>query len=313
MPREFEKIERFVSVFSAPPSPEGPGDDACVLPASKLFCRKGQLCMTTDAVVEGIHFTRKHFSLAEVGHKALAVNLSDMAAMGAVPDFWMCALGVPAWLGGRRLEALARGMLPLAERHGLRLVGGNLTASPVLSLTLTLGGWAAKPLLRSGAKVGDKLYVLGALGEAAAGLWAMQHALRVPKRFLEAQRRPMPWIEAALAIAPHAHAAIDVSDGLLQDLGHMCTASGLGARLETAALPISAGLRRRFPKRALSFALCGGEDYALLLAIPPAKAKLVERKLTQQTCPLSCIGSFIDSEGIWLDGQRVSRKGGHQH
>jgi len=307
MPREFEKIERFVAVFSAPPSPEGPGDDACVLRPQRT-----KLCMTTDALVEGVHFSRKHFSLAQVGHKALAVNLSDMAAMGAVPDFWMCALGLPPRFCGRSLEALAGGMLPLAQRYGLRLVGGNITASPVLSLTLTLGGWASKPLLRCGAKPKDKLYVVGSLGEAAAGLWAMQQALRVPRRFLEAQRRPSPWVEAALLAAPHVHAAIDVSDGLLQDLGHLCAASGLGARLEASALPIPAELRRRFPERALSCALRGGEDYALLLAIPPAKARRVEREFTARAWPLSCVGSFIHSQGIWLDGRRVS-PWGHQH
>ncbi|MCL2259684.1 MAG: thiamine-phosphate kinase [Proteobacteria bacterium] len=304
MASEFEKIERFVGMFSAPPPPLGPGDDACILPL-----KAGRLCMTTDALVEGVHFSRKHFSLGEVGHKALAVNLSDLAAMGAAPDFWLCALGLPSRFGGRQLEALARGMLPLAKRHRLKLLGGNLTASPLLSLTLSLGGWAQKPLLRSGAKAGDKLYVLGSLGEASAGLWAMQRGLRVPARFLEAQRRPTPWVEAAQALSPHIHAAIDVSDGLLQDLGHMCTASGLGVKLEASALPISEALWRRFPKRALSFALRGGEDYALLLAVSPQKAKRVEREWTPRTCPLSCVGSFIDLPGIWLDGRRVSARG----
>ena len=307
MPREFEKIGHFVSLFSSPPSPEGPGDDACVLPP-----KRGKLCLTTDALVEGVHFSQKHFSLADIGHKALAVNLSDMAAMGAAPDFWLCALGLPPGFCGRRLKALARGMLPLAQRHGLRLVGGNITASPVLSLTLTLGGWASKPLLRQGARPGDKLYVLGTLGEAAAGLWAMQRALRVPRRFLEAQRRPTPWVEAARALAPYVHAAVDVSDGLLQDLGHLCLASGLGARLEGAALPIPPRLKHRFPEQALPFALRGGEDYALLLAMAPSKARRVEREFTTRAWPLSCVGSFIHSAGIWLDGRRVSPQG-HQH
>jgi len=307
MPREFEKIKRFVSMFSAPPSPEGPGDDACVLPV-----RRGKLCMTTDAAVEGVHFSHQHFSLAEVGHKALAMNLSDLAAMGAAPDFWLCALGLPPGFCGRKLQALARGMLPLAQRYGLRLVGGNITASPVLSLTLTLGGWASKPLLRSGAKPGDKLYVVGTLGEAAAGLWAMQRALHSPRRFLDAQRRPSPWVEAALVAAPYAHAAVDVSDGFLQDLGHMCAASGLGAHLQSAALPLSAQLQRHFPKQALSFALRGGEDYALLLAVAPSKAPLVEREFTTRCWPLRCVGSFVDSPGIGLDGRRVSCRG-YQH
>jgi len=294
-------------MFLAPLSPEGPGDDACVVAQ-----KPGKLCLTTDALVEGVHFDRKHFSLADIGHKALAVNLSDLAAMGAAPDFWMCALGLPPGFGGGKLQALARGMVPLAKHYGLRLTGGNLTASPVLSLTLTLGGWAIRPLLRCGAKPGDKLYVVGTLGEAAAGLWAMQQAVPAPRRFLQAQRRPSPWVEAAWAAAPYARAAIDVSDGLLQDLGHLCTASGLGARLETSALPISPQLKRRFPAQALEFALSGGEDYALLLAIPPPKARRMEHELTVRRWPWCCIGDFIDSEGIWLDRRRVSSRG-HQH
>ncbi|MCL2013065.1 MAG: thiamine-phosphate kinase [Cystobacterineae bacterium] len=304
MPQEFEKIKRFIAVFSVAPSPEGPGDDACLL--SK---KRGRLCLTTDATIEGIHFCRKHFSLGDIGHKALAANLSDLAAMGAAADFWLCALGLPSGFGMRGLKALAEGMLPLAQRHGLRLVGGNITASPVLSLTLSLGGWASKPLLRSTARPGDKLYVIGSLGEAAAGLFAMQHALRVPKRFLQAQRRPKPWLEAAQAAAPYARAAIDVSDGMLQDLGHICQASGIGARLEASALPIPAALKRCFPKQALRFALCGGEDYALLLAIPPQKAKVVEQQWRAQSCPFTCVGNFINSKGIWLDGRRVSAQG----
>jgi len=307
MSREFEKIERFVSVFSAPPCPEGPGDDACV-----LSLKRGKLCITTDALVEGVHFSHKHFTLAQVGHKALAVNLSDLAAMGAVPDFWLCALGLPPRFAGPQLKTLARGMLPLAQRYGLRLVGGNLSASPVLSLTLTLGGFAPKPLLRCGAKPGDKLYVVGTLGEAAAGLWAMQNTVHVPRRFLQAQRCPTPWVEAAQTAAPYAHAAMDVSDGLLQDLGHMCAASDVGAQLQTSALPLSAQLKRHFPKQALQFALCGGEDYALLLAIPPSKTRQVERQFTPHTWPLRCIGSFVDSLGIWVDGRRVSPRG-YQH
>ncbi|MCL2626622.1 MAG: thiamine-phosphate kinase [Cystobacterineae bacterium] len=304
MSKEFEKIERFISLFGPPPAPRGPGDDGCLLPV-----RGGHLCMTTDALVEGVHFSRKHFSLEEVGHKALATNLSDLAAMGAAPDFWLCALGLPPRLGGRQLEALARGMLPLAQRYKLKLSGGNLTASPVLSITLSLGGWAKKPLLRSGAKAGDKLYIVGVLGEASAGLWGMQRGLRVPKCFLEAQKRPRPWVEAALALAPYAHAAIDVSDGLLQDLGHLCRASGLGARLEGGALPISEALWRCFPKRALSFGLRGGEDYALLLAISPRGARHMEREWAASPWPLSCIGSFIDLPGIWLDGRRMGTRG----
>ena len=143
---EFERIARFTEAFEVLPAPFGPGDDCAVLPPSR------QQVVTTDAVVEGVHFRRRTFSMADVGHKALAVNLSDLAAMGAVPTWFVCALGVPDDVSPQDLRALARGMSALAKVHGIRLVGGNVTGALQLSVTITAAGEVETPLLRSGGR-----------------------------------------------------------------------------------------------------------------------------------------------------------------
>jgi thiamine-monophosphate kinase len=276
MAGEFQLIDEFVRALPHARAPRGPGDDCAVLP--------GGLCVTTDAVVEGVHFTRPFFSLEDIGHKSLATNLSDLAAMGAKPLWWLCALGLPK--GFTDVKALARGMQPLARRYGLTLAGGNLTSSPVLSLTLTLAGVAKRPMLRKGARAGDLVYVGGVLGEAAANL--------------KAQRRPLPLVEEGLVAARVAHAAIDVSDGLLQDLKHLLDASKVGAELDSGALPMRPGT--------LEKALHGGEDYALVLAIPPSKRRALERAWPGRV-PLSCIGRFTKSKALRLDGRAVAPQG----
>jgi thiamine-monophosphate kinase len=286
---EFDLIDTFVSALPHARAPKGPGDDAAVL---------GELCVTTDALVEGVHFTRPPFTLADVGHKALATNLSDLAAMGAKPAWWLCALGLPRGFTARQLRELAAGMRPLARAHGLQLAGGNVSQSPVLSLTLTLAGHAKKPLLRSGARAGDLLYVVGWLGEAAAG--------RTLPAFAPAQRRPTPLVAEGLLAARFATAAIDVSDGLLQDLGHVLHASRVGARLEAARLPLRRELLRH--RAALDWALRGGEDYALLLAVPGNRAAALERAWKSRT-PLTRIGTFTRAPGLHLDGEPVEATG----
>jgi thiamine-monophosphate kinase len=280
--REFELIDEFVRALPHAQPPRGPGDDAALLPRG--------LCVTTDALVEGVHFTRPFFSLEDIGHKALATNLSDLAAIGASPTWWLCALGLPK--GFLAVRALAAGMRPLARRYGLTLAGGNVTASPVLSVTLTLAGQARRPLLRSGARPKDLLYVGGRLGDAAANFVA--------------QRRPTPLVEEGLVASRFAHAAIDVSDGLLQDVQHLLDASGVGAELQSSALPMSAALRRL--PNALELALSGGEDYALVLAVPPSKRRALERVWPRRV-PLSCVGRFTTRRGLRLDGRSVSPRG----
>jgi thiamine-monophosphate kinase len=279
---EFDLIDTFVRALPRAPAPRGPGDDAAVLP--------GRLCVTTDALVEGVHFTRPFFSLEDIGHKALATNLSDLAAMGAKPTWWLCALALPK--GFTQVRALAKGMRPLAKRYGLTLAGGNVTSSLVLSLTLTVAGLARKPMLRSGARPGDALYVGGWLGDAAANFLA--------------QRRPVPLVEEGLIAARYASACIDVSDGLLQDLNHLCKASRVGADLSSSELPVSENVRRH--PRGRDLALSGGEDYALVLAVPHPKRAAFERAWPRRV-PLRRIGRFTSRRALRLDGKRVAPQG----
>lgn len=295
---EFGLIRVFTGEFDVAPSPRGPGDDCAVLP------RQGQSCVTTDAVVEDVHFTRRTFSLEDIGHKGLAVNLSDLAAMGATPRWFTVALGLPDDVGAKELAKLGRGMSALARTHGIELIGGNVTRSKQLSLTLTLSGaLTGKPMLRSGARVGDALYVSGPLGDASGGL--------VHPSLSHAQRRPTPHVAFGQFARRFASAAIDVSDGLAQDLGNVCTASGVGADVWSEEVPLSEALLEAAGSDALEFALRGGEDYVLLLAVPePAR---FERAASRAGFEVHRLGEVTRGNGVTVDGRPLRGKPGYTH
>ncbi|HEX4620771.1 MAG TPA: thiamine-phosphate kinase, partial [Myxococcaceae bacterium] len=269
---EFELISVFTAPFRAPRAPRGPGDDCAVLAPVR-----GQLCVTTDAVVEGVHFTRRHFSYEDIGYKALAVNLSDLASMGARPVWFVCAVGLPRTVEGGAVRAMARGMARLARAHRVALVGGNFTRAPELSLTLTAAGEVPRgaALLRGGGRSGDVLYVSGVLGDARLGLacLGMQRAPHAQAR----QRRPKPRIQLGLISRRFATACIDISDGLAGDLGHLRKASRAGAEVDLGRLPVSRELRASAGDDAWRWALAGGEDYELLIAVPERRTTAFER------------------------------------
>ncbi len=299
--KEGELIRAFIRALPHRPAPFGPGDDCAFLPS-----RRG-LWVKTDAVVEGVHFTRPPFSLEDVGHKALAVNLSDLAAAGATPRFWLCALGLPRGFTLADARALARGMAPLARRHRLLLAGGNVTRSPVLTVTLqVLGGGGG--LTRHGAKPGDALVVSGTLGAAAAGLALWQR--RRTRAQLSRQLRPVPRLELGRLALGHAHAAMDLSDGLLLDLARLCEASKVGAELESAALPLARPLASFSKAEALRLALTGGEDYELLLAVPPRRLAALKRAAK---VPLTQVGVVTKRRGVRLDGRPAHGHLGFSH
>jgi thiamine-monophosphate kinase len=309
---EFNLIERFVAPFGVRASPGGPGDDAAVLPASPTSV------VTCDAVVEGVHFLRDTFSMRDIGHKALAVNLSDLAAMGATPSWFLCALGLPRDLGVKDLDELAGGMAELARAHHIELVGGNVTRAPELSVTITAAGTARRPLLRSGGAPGHHLYVSGFLGQAAAGLELLQkHAAigRGQRPLVDAQRRPAPHLAFGQLASGFASAAIDISDGLLQDLGHLAAASGVGASLESTAVPVSDELFAYAGSRgkALELALRGGEDYVLLVAVPPRRRAAFERALGQAGLAALRIGHLTEERAVIVDGRPPRRSAGFLH
>ncbi|HZR81350.1 MAG TPA: thiamine-phosphate kinase [Candidatus Binatia bacterium] len=246
----------------------GPGDDAAVVQPGDR-----PLAVTTDSLVEGVHFRAGWLTAAELGRKAVAVNLSDLAAMAATPRFVLAAVTAPGAFAAAELDALLDACAAAADEAGAALVGGNLTSGDALSVTVTaIGSVEGRCLARAGARPGDRLLVTGDLGAAAAAV-AERLAGRAPSPALQDRwARPVARVAAARALAAAgAHAAIDVSDGLLADVGHLATASGVGARIERDRLP-------RLPEVAAldaagrDYAATGGEDYELVFAIPPALA-----------------------------------------
>jgi len=283
---EFDLIDAFLAPFGRGKGViVGPGSDcAAVEPARGL-----RLVATTDAVVEGVHFDLRRFSPEDVGWKALAVNLSDLAAAGARPRWFLCALGIPRKQRAAALaRRIARGMAPLARKFDCALLGGNVTAASEWSVTITALGEARRPLSRTAARPGDAIAIVGRLGDAAAGLrpYPQRAAIR-------AQRRPQPLVREGILAARFASAAIDVSDGFLQDLRHLCEASGVGAVVECSSLPL--GRAARDLPDGMELALSGGEDYALVLSVPRRKLASLRRVL-----PCAEVGRIVRGSGITL-------------
>jgi thiamine-monophosphate kinase len=295
---EFELIARyFTRPTSDPDVVLGIGDDAAVLAAD------GHVAVTVDTLVAGVHFpdgTAPHV----LGFRLLAVNLSDLAAMGARPRWCTLALTLPnadeAWLDG-----FSRGLFELADRFGVSLVGGNVSRGP-LTLTLQLIGNVvpARMLTRSGGHVGDDIYVTGTLGDSSAGIALLLERSAAPQGSAEAALeerfyRPMPRVGAGLALRSLATAAIDVSDGLLADLAHVCKASGCGATIDVERVPLSAELLSLFPpQEALEHALGGGDDYELCFTAPPSRAEEIEAALEAAGTPVRRIGQLVAGQGV---------------
>ena len=229
---------------------------------------------TTDTVVEGIHFTRDTTPWLDLGWKSLASNISDIAAMGGLPLYALITLGLPPETLVEEIELLYRGMLEIGEEYGVAIVGGDMVRSPALFITVALTGvLQGAPMLRSTARVGDQVAVTGYLGSSGGGLRLMLEGLSAPPgtaAFLrEAHRRPRPHVaQGRLLSAAGVVTAMDVSDGLADDLSKLCLASGVAAEIHADAVPVHPHLRTAFPADCLDLALNGGEDYLLLFAAP---------------------------------------------
>lgn len=295
---EFDLIDRYFH-RPAPRAALGIGDD-CAL----LALRPGmQLATSVDTLVEGRHFLST-VPPERLGHKALAVNLSDLAACGAQPLAFTLALTLPradeAWLA-----RFAQGLLSLADAHGCELVGGDTTAGP-LAITITVYGEvpAGQALLRSGARPGDELWVSGALGDARLALEAFRGTVALAADDFEQARRamelPQPRVALGLALRGVATSAIDLSDGLLGDLGHVLKRSQVGATLEADALPRSALLGRQDAALQSECLLAGGDDYELLFTAPPAQRDAVLAAAARAGVPASRIGRIEGQPGLRL-------------
>lgn len=271
----------------------GIGDDAALLrvPAGQ------ELVVTVDTLVAGVHFPLDT-APDDLGHKALAVNLSDIAAMGAIPAWATLALTLPAadrdWL-----QAFCTGFFALADAHEVQLVGGDTTRGP-LSITVQAMGLVpeGQALRRDGARVGDAILVTGTLGDAAL---ALQQGTAADGRLRARLDRPLPRITAGRALRTLARSAIDISDGLLADLGHIVGASGVGAELWVDELPRSAAFRTAVDGVQADWyalPLAGGDDYELCFTLPPECLVDARARLAELDLPLTQVGRICDGQGI---------------
>jgi len=290
---EFDIIERYFKRTSADADVLlGVGDDAAVLAVD------GAMAVTVDTLVSGVHFP-DGMAASLLGYRLMAVNLSDLAAMGAEPRWATLALTLPKpdelWL-----EGFSRGLYELAERFGVSLVGGDLTRGP-LTATLQLMGRVDRgaALTRGGGNLGDDIYVTGTLGDSAAGIALITERVPAPPGSAEAALeerfyRPLPRVAEGRALRSLASAAIDISDGLLADLGHLCKASGCGALIDVERVPLSAELISLFPPQiALGHALGGGDDYELCFTAPPSRAQEIEAALEACGTNVRRIGQLV--------------------
>jgi len=298
---EFDLIDRF---FKRPVhrADLGVGDDCALLPA-----RPGhQLALSTDMLVEGRHFLST-VDPARLGHKSLAVNLSDLAACGAEPRAFLLSLSLPradeAWL-----QSFSQGLLALADTHGCELIGGDTTQGP-LNISITVIGDVpqGQALLRSGACAGDDIYVSGTLGDARLALEAFRGTLSLPEAVFERCRtrmeQPTPRVALGLALRGIATAAADISDGLLGDLGHILRQSGAGARLHAPACEGLLACRHdmALPVHWLhTCVLSGGDDYELVFTAPPERRDAVQAAAQRSQTPVTCIGNITPRQGVEL-------------
>jgi len=302
----------------------GIGDDAAILRVAEGM----DLVTCVDTLVAGVHFLPATPAW-DLGWKALAVNLSDLAAMGARPSWAQLALTLPN-PEPAFVRDFMQGFLTLAQREGVALVGGDTTCG---GLTIGVTAYGLIPpgqaLRRAGAQPGDHILVCGALGEAAGGLACLQaggndtESCNPPlvsrrERLVQCLQRPEPLLAAGLCLRGRASACIDVSDGLLSDLGHLCTASGVGAELWLDSLPRSEDLCALFdPEEVIDFVLAGGDDYALCCSVPESLLAMVQEDLAERKIETHVIGRIVADRGVSVldsSGQIFQpRRRGYEH
>jgi thiamine-monophosphate kinase len=288
---------------------KGIGDDCAVFRASS-----GSLMLfTTDMLLEDIHFMRDTITSYQLGRKVIAVNLSDIAAMGGRPLVALISLGIPIQTEVEEILELYRGMRDICTGYGLNIAGGDTVASSdklVINASVIGEGRENEILYRSGANPGDKVYLTGHIGDSIAGLKILKNEITPPGGtggyFINAHNEPKPLVEigAFIATSGLATAMIDLSDGLLSDLGHICEESGVGATISAPAIPLSPELKLLAGGvgfNSLELALSGGEDYQLLFTAPEKKAQRVEKLFRGHgISPPSLIGEIVQERGIRL-------------
>jgi thiamine-monophosphate kinase len=287
------------------------GDDAAVLAPSTE-----PLVWTIDAAVEGVHFRREWLTLRDLGFRATMAAASDLAAMGARPLALLSALVLPPSLSDEELRELAAGQREAADALGTTVVGGNLARGDAIAITTTVLGAAAKPIPRDGAQPGDAIFIAGPVGLAAAGRLLIERGIAAAtpaqRMAVDAFRRPTARVVSGLAAHLIAHAAIDVSDGLARDLGHLARASGVTAVLDPSSLasPLLREVAAALDEDPLQLALYGGEDYALLIAAPADAA--LEGFVRIGHCE-PAVRSYAVALAVSAEEHRPIHEGGFDH
>jgi thiamine-monophosphate kinase len=326
---EFGLIERLRERISqqqpSPRSPSAPPNER----HPQLLLRVGDDCAvwswggdvhlsTTDTMVQDVHFRLSTTSWQDLGWKAMAVNVSDIAAMAGIPDYALVTLGIPEGLEVEAVDGLYDGLMECTLAYDLLLAGGDIVSAPVFFVSISLNGrpGSAVPfpnnvLLRSAARAGDAVAVTGHLGSSAAGLRALTQGSEGLPGAVRAHRRPVPRIDTArLALDAGVRCGMDISDGLVGDLAKLCAASRVGAEIETGRLPVDDAVRTAFASDCTDLALSGGEDYELLLCAPPEVLDAVRERMD---LPLTVVGRITAATGVKVDGRAFERAGGWDH
>jgi len=312
---EFGLIHRIRKWMAASDSAviQGIGDDVAVIEMAGRA-----LLVTTDILIEGIHFDRSWIDPYRLGKKALIVNLSDIAAMGGTPKYFLISLGLPKNLPLSFISSFYRGLKEGARKFRVDLIGGDTSLSQKIVINICLLGEGRKKnlLFRRGARVGDDLLVSGTLGDAALGLIILQTKVSMggPKGLIERQLSPCPRIQLGQAIAERcfATAMIDVSDGLLMDTTHLLEESGVGARIWEERIPLSKLYRKwvhSYSKDPYQIALCGGEDYELLFTVPRETRKKISSLARSLGTSITRIGEILPQK----QGLQIIRKDGEEY
>jgi len=273
---------------------KGPGDDCAVLSVPD-GC---ELCVSTDTLLEHVHFLDRA-SGEVVADRSLTANLSDLAAMGAAPIGFLLALTIPD-ADDQWLESFSKRLSVRAKEHGISLVGGNMSHGS-LSVTITVLGTVPRggAMMRSGAKVGDAIYVTGLLGQAAAGLEALKQARSGHALLKQAYLHPRPQLQLGNRIRELATACIDISDGFVVDLDHLLTASEVGAEVVLENVNLAAALRDFSDENALQYALYGGDDYELCFSVPEAHCDELAEIAQHTGTTITRVATVISEPGLW--------------
>jgi len=308
MPSEADLIERIASLArrSSEDLVLGIGDDAAIVRKSE----EQWWLLSIDSQIENVHFKREYTPARMLGHKALAVNLSDIAAMGGTPRFALLSLNPPKDIEPALVDEVLAGMMALADRYATIIIGGDIaTSGHGLTITMTIIGEcpAGRALRRGGAQPGDSIFVTGRLGLAAIGLQLLQHGYRYApdlppdlQQLILAHLQPIPRLEVGQFLAEHqlANALIDISDGLSTDLFHICQASGVGAVVYAEKVPTAEDLPPEMNTTGLEAALNGGEDYELLFTVAEGRVEQVESLRDQfNDLPITLIGEITNEPG----------------